>query len=156
MTLPDYAHSGARALVTLHEQELRAFLEVWRRADAAGVTLPATDDPSYASRAELLRHVMRAARGYMTWICEQLGLPAPAIEATPAAGALAADPGAYLEHVLAGWRAPLAAVPEARFEPDTYPARWGPPFTIDGMLEHAVMHPLRHAYQLRRLLGEES
>jgi hypothetical protein len=149
-----FAYAGAAALVALHEQELRAFLPVWKRAHEQGLAMPATEDPSYASREELLRHVMRAARGYMTWICAQLELPDPGIEPTPEGADLAADPDRYMEHVLERWRAPLAAVPEERFEAESYMARWGSPFTIDGMLEHAVIHPLRHAHQLRRLMGE--
>lgn len=154
MSSPSFVHAGAAALVALHERELREFVVVWRRAALAGVALPATADPSYASLDELLRHVFRAARGYMVWICQQLGLPDPGIDATPEGAVLAAAPERYLTHVLERWRAPLAAVPEARFEDQSYASRWGAPYTIDAMLEHAVMHPLRHAWQLRRLLGE--
>lgn len=150
--LPAYRSRGARALVLLHERELRACIETWRRARAAGVHLPATEDPSYASLEHLLRHVLRAARGYMTWICEQLSLPDPGIRATPEADALPAELDAYLEHVCERWRTPLADVADEALEPATYRSRWKVPYSIDGMLEHAVMHPIRHALQLEELL----
>ena len=97
----------------LHERELRDFLETWEKADAAGVTLPRTDDPAYASMDMLLYHVLGAAGGYMIWICEQLQLPQPGIE-RPDKATLRDRRRAYLEHVLDGWRAPLKDVPHEK------------------------------------------
>jgi hypothetical protein len=151
-SLPEYRSRGARALVVLHERELRAFVAVWRRAKAAGVLLPHTEDPGYASLEHLLRHVLRAARGYMTWTCEQLALPDPDIRATPEADALVGELDGYLEHVCLRWRTPLAGVPVDALEPAAYPSRWKSPYSIDAMLEHAVMHPIRHGLQLEGLL----
>ena len=51
-------------MTLLHEEHLRAFVVVWRAARQAGVALPATADPNYASLEVLLQHVLRAARGY--------------------------------------------------------------------------------------------
>lgn len=150
--LPPYAYGGARALVQLHEAELRDFLAAWRAAAAARLALPATADPDYASLETLLRHVLAAARGYMVWCCAQLGLPAPGIPEAPPVARIAAEADAYLEQVLTGWRAPLAGVPEERFG-EEYPSRWKTIYCIDAMLEHAVVHPMRHAFQLRRLLA---
>jgi len=149
-----YRYGGARALVLLHDRHLREFLGVWREARARGVELPRTDDPDYFTSDTLLLHVLGAARGYMTWICEQLDLPDPGIEPPPAAGEIALRAEEYMEHVLAGWRKPLVDVPEEKFEPAVYPARWGTPYCIDAMLEHAVMHPIRHTFQLRNLLSK--
>lgn len=153
-TQSEFVSAGARALAQLHAQELLAFLATWKRFCASGLGLPSTDDPSYTSNGELLRHVLRAARGYMTWTATNLKLPDPAIDATPEASVLLADPDTYTEHVLARWPLPLAAVTDDMLEPQVYPARWGPPYTVDAMLEHAVMHPLRHRHQLERLMGE--
>ena len=47
----------------------------------------------------------------------------------------------------------LAEVPEERFEDREYPARWKTLYCVDAMLEHAVMHPIRHTFQLERLLA---
>ena len=150
-TIPAHRSRGARAMVMLHERELRAFVVTWRRAQAAGVRLPPTDDPSYESLEHLLRHVLRAARGYMTWVCEQLGLADPGIRATPEADALVGQLDAYLEHVCEAWRTPLADVSDVALEDRTYASRWGTEYCIDAMLEHAVMHPVRHAFQLEEL-----
>ena len=154
--LENYASRGARALVLLHDARLREFLDDWRAAKTASVSLPETDDPSYASLEALLVHVLGAARGYMTWMCEMLELPDPGIESTPGVAEIEARVGTYLKHVLECWKTPLAAVPAARFEDGEYTSRWGETFTVDSMLEHAVMHPVRHGFQLRELVQAQS
>jgi len=149
--LQGYRYRGARALVLLHEQEMRALLPVWKRAKAAAVRLPATGDSDYASLDSLLHHALRAARGYMTWLCEKLGLPDPGIEPSPEAARVEQEAERYVEHLLARWRTPLAEVEEARFGA-THKTRWGEDMSCEGMLEHAVMHPVRHRFQLEELM----
>jgi hypothetical protein len=58
----------------------------------------------------------------------------------------------YLEHVLERWREPLRDVPAERFV-ETHVSNWGEDFTLESMLEHAVVHPMRHALQLEELMG---
>src|SRR5208283_3733759 len=98
--LPNYRYRGARALVLLHEQAMQALLPVWRRARAAQVQLPATRDPSYASLESLFHHALRAAGGYMTWLCEKLGLPDPGIDPAPDAPRVEREGERYIEHLL--------------------------------------------------------
>jgi len=148
-----YRSRAVRALVLLHDEHLRRFLETWQRAKAASVVLPVTADPDYVSLDALLRHVLGAARGYMTWMCEVLELPDPAIRVAPDPASLAADAEGYMEHVLMQWRAPLQDVPDDRLETPEYPSRWKTLYCVDAMLEHAVMHPIRHAFQLEELLS---
>jgi uncharacterized damage-inducible protein DinB len=151
--LADYKSGGARALVLLHDRHLRSFVDTWFRAREAGVTLPRTDDPSYESMETLLRHILRAARGYMTWMCEKLDLPDPDIQPTPEADVIAEKARDYMEHVLQRWQAPLAGVTDAALDKGVYASRWGTEYCIDAMLEHAVMHPIRHEFQLQKLMG---
>jgi uncharacterized damage-inducible protein DinB len=145
---------AVRALVLLHDEHLRRFLAVWKQATAASVSLPKTDEPAYASLETLLHHVLRAARGYMTWMCEKLELPDPEIRVTPDPALLAQDPDSYMEHVLERWCSPLQDVGDERLETPEYPSRWGTRYCIDAMLEHAVMHPIRHAFQLEALIEQ--
>jgi uncharacterized damage-inducible protein DinB len=152
--LSDYRFRGARALVLLHDAAMREFLPVWMRAKQRGTPLPATTDPSYASLQALLHHVLRASRGYMTWLCEKLGLPDPGIEPAPDADRVEAEAERYLEHLLARWRLPLAEVEEKRFDA-IHKARWGEDMSCQSMLEHAVMHPHRHRFQLEELMEAE-
>ena len=147
-----YRSRAVRALVLLHDEHLRRFLVVWKQAGAVPVTLPQTDDPDYASLDTLLHHVLRAARGYMTWMCEVLELPDPEIRVAPDATALSGEADSYMEHVLEKWRTPLQDIGDDRLETPEYPSRWQTRYCIDAMLEHAVMHPIRHAFQLEELM----
>lgn len=151
--LAGYRYRGARALVLLHERELRAFLATFRRAQAWGVKLPETDDPDYASLAALLRHVLGAAGGYLRWTAKVLELPDPGVDKPPSLEAIDAEAEVYLEHVLDRWWSPLRDVPEEKFEV-AHKSNWGTPYSVDAMLEHAVVHPMRHAFQLEELMGE--
>lgn len=137
----------------MHEERLRSFIRTWGEAREAGVVLPETDDPAYESMEALLHHVLRAAAGYMTWCCEVLGLPDPGMPGLPGAAEAAKAPEAHAEAILDRWRAPLAGVGAERLEADEYRSRWKTKYCVDAMLEHAVMHPMRHEFQLRRLAG---
>jgi hypothetical protein len=144
----EYAYAGAHALVQLHERHLRAFVVAWKAAVADGVALPPSDDPTCASLGALLHHVLGAARGYMVWICRNLGLEDPGIRDVPAD--VEADLDGYVEHLLESWEGPLVHLDQRTADLTHFPASWGPPYCVDAMLEHAVMHPIRHAFQLER------
>ena len=153
MDMNSYKYGGATALVELHAKHLREFLGVWKEAKVAGVALPDTSDPDYDSLEHVLRHTLGAAAGYMNWVCRQLELPDPEIDRAPELEEIEAKADAYMEHVLERWQGPLFDVEESAFEPKTYAASWGTHYCIDAMLEHAVMHPIRHSHQLKRLMG---
>jgi hypothetical protein len=147
-----YRSRAARALVLLHDEHIRRFVRVWKQAKASSVVPPRSEDPAYASMEALLRHVLNAARGYMVWMCEVLELPDPQIRVTPEATALAGEADTYMEHVLEQWRTPLRDVGDDRLERPEYLSRWQTRYCVDAMLEHAVMHPIRHAFQLEELM----
>lgn len=153
--LDHYTYRGARACVIMHEQFMQDFLDLWWAAKSAEIALPKTDDSDYQSLDHLLVHVLRAARGYMTWMCEKLELPDPQITATPSVEEVEEHCDEYLEHLLEKWRESLVSVPEDAFNA-VHKARWGTDISIESMLEHAVMHPLRHSFQLEELLSEQA
>jgi uncharacterized damage-inducible protein DinB len=155
-SLPEYRYSGARSLVLLHEIHLKSCLRTWQEAKSMGAELPKTDDGDYKSLDTLLRHILRAARGYMTWMCNKLDLPDPEIEKTPEAELIAEKADEYVSHLSEKWCLPLAEIPEDKFHKPTYTSRWGVDYCIDAMLEHAVMHPIRHEFQLRYLITNKS
>ena len=150
--MKEYSYGGARALIALHEQHMRSFLETWRKAKKAGVTLPQTTDPSYKSMETLLRHPLKSSRGYITWICQKLELPDPGIDPLPELEDIERSADAFLAHLLERWELPLREVPEERFFDNTYKSNWDVEYCIEAMLEHAVMHPIRHEYQLVNLM----
>ena len=143
-------------MVLLHEKYLRQCLDIWKEAKTANIKLPQTVDEDYQSLETLLKHILRAARGYMVWMCQKLDLPDPEIKLPPDVATIEAEADGYLEHVLERWRLPLADVADDKFGPVTYLSNWGTPYCIDAMLEHAVMHPIRHEFQLRELLEGQS
>lgn len=150
--LKPYKYNGARSLVLLHEKYLKSFLSVWKTAKKLNVVLPKTDDQDYQSLETLLRHIFRAARGYMIWMCNKLDLVDPDIDKTPDADEITLQSETYISHLLEKWRLPLSEVPEERFHSPAYKSRWGVDYCIDAMLEHAVMHPIRHEFQLSNLI----
>jgi hypothetical protein len=151
-----FRYRGARVLVILHEEQLRRFLETWSTAKASGIDLPKVDDPDYASLDALLHHVFRWARTYITWICENLELPEPGIAPLPDTDVIESKAAAYIEDILSAWRSPLREVEgELIFKPE-YVAPWGVRYSVEAMLEHAVMHPLRHGYQLEELINKRA
>lgn len=156
MTGPEttpYRYGGARALVELLDRSLREFLAVWREARRGGLEMPPTEDPDCASLPALLRHVLHACRGELVWCCDVLDLPGPRVPPVPMVEEIEADHARYAEDLLAAWRAsPLRDVEEERFYRPEHLTSWGVRYCVDAMLEHAVMHPIRHAHQLRRAL----
>ena len=144
---------GVRALVLLQMDEMHRLFDVWKKAKRAGVKLPGTSDPAYQSLDLLMRHPLRSCRGYMTWLCEVLGRPEPAVKEPPEPEKVLASGPAYLEVLDAAWQKHLAWMPnEVLDSNDIYTTRWGQPMTVEAMLEHAVAHPMRHRFQLEELI----
>jgi hypothetical protein len=150
--MKEFSYGGARALVALHDLHMRSYLEIWRTAKKAGVTLPQTSDPSYKSMETLLWHALKASRGYIIWMCQKLELPDPGINPMPELEHIERDAEVFLTHLLERWELPLRDVPEERFFDRTYTSNWDVEYCIEGMLEHAVMHPIRHEFQLNNLI----
>ena len=130
---------------------MRDLLHTWRRARTAQVKLPTSDSPAYASLDTVLQHALRAARNMLSWICEKLELPDPGIDEPPEASRLDAEAERYVEHLLARWRVPLQSVDAKRFEA-VHKDRGGHETSLLARLEHAVVHPQRHRFQLQELL----
>jgi hypothetical protein len=151
-TLPAYKYNGARSLVLLHEAHMKSFLSTWEKAKESNIKLPETDDEDYKSLETVLFHVLRASMRYMVWVCDKINLGNPQIDPPPPIGEIQNKAGDYLKHLLSRWRVPLVDVPVDSFLGTSYQSNWGDLFCIDAMLEHAVMHPIRHEYQLRNLI----
>ena len=152
-TLQAYKYNGARSLVLLHEDHMKSFLLTWKKAKALNIKLPETNDEDYQSLETILFHVLRASGRYMIWICDKLNLSDPQIDPAPPVNEVQNKAGEYLNHLLERWRIPLMNVPEDSFLGISYQSNWGDMFCIDAMLEHAVMHPIRHQYQLKNLIA---
>ena len=155
MTIENYKYRGARAMVILHERHMRSCLEVWKKAKSQNVTLPQTDDTDYDSLEHLLHHVFRAARGYMTWICEVLDLEDPKINEVPILEKIESEADQYIEHLLIQWGKPLINLDTSEYG-KMFTSRWGMGMCIEAMIEHALVHPMRHQFQLEELIEKQN
>jgi uncharacterized damage-inducible protein DinB len=132
---------------------MRSFLALWDRFVASGLPVPeAHGDESYESRDRLLGHVLMAARGYLTRIGEWVGRPVNDVDAAQDPYEIAGRASAFADGVLAGYRRHLAAITTEELEPQLYKTRWGDLMSVENLLEHAVVHPMRHRIQLERML----
>lgn len=148
-----FKSNAVRSCVELHETELRRFYETWLAFRAAGLTLPETTDPSYASVDTLGGHVLRAARNYLTWIGDCVKRPVTDVDLDDDRVSVAGKGRAFMEEVLAAWRRHLADLEDSELSPAMFKARWGDDYGIEQMLEHAIVHPMRHRVQLDRLMA---
>ena len=152
--MTEFRSRAVRSLVELHEMELRSFLATWKRFVASGKPMPeAHGDADYENPERLVAHAQGAARSYMMWIREVLEQPVTDLELIRDPAVIVPKLDAYMEETLAGWRRHLAPLEDAQLAPTQYKSRWGELFTIDQMLEHAVVHPMRHRIQLERILA---
>jgi hypothetical protein len=140
-------------LVELHEREMRSFLEVWKRFVAADLPMPdAHGDEDYVDRDRLAGHVLRAARGYLTRIGEWVGRPVTDVDDSQDPYAIVARAPEFADEVLSAYRRHLAEITKEELEPQAHKTRWGDLMSVENLLEHAVVHPMRHRIQLERLL----
>ena len=151
--MDEIGYPGANALVELHEKHLRSFCQTWRAAKKEPLKLPDSDDKAYRSLETLLLHVLLCASRYITWAAEALELPPPTLPELPGEEEIEAEADRLLESILEVWRLPLADLPLKAFVQGEHKAWWGTRYCVDAMLEHAVMHPLRHQWQLKKLSG---
>jgi uncharacterized damage-inducible protein DinB len=149
-----FKSSAVRSLVELHETEMNRFFEVWQAFRASGVPVPASSDPNYASANHLGGHVLRAARNYLTWIGDCVARPVADVDLDNEQVSVAAKGRPFLDEVLAAWRRHLALLEDRELSPATFKSRWGEDYNVEQMLEHAVVHPMRHRLQLERLMRE--
>ncbi len=147
-----FKSNAVRSCVELHETEMNRFFEVWQVFRTSGIALPATSDPNYASAEHLGGHVLRAARNYLTWMGDCVKRPVTDVDLDNEQVSVATKGRSFLEEVLAGWRRHLALLEDHELAPASFKARWGENYTIEQMLEHAIVHPMRHRVQLERLM----
>lgn len=147
-----FKSNAVRSCVELHEIELNRFYRTWEAFRSAGIPLPETTDPSYQSADHLGGHVLRAARNYLTWIGDCVGRPVTDLDLDMDLTRIASRGRPFVDEVLAGWRRHLEVLEDAELAPSAFKSRWGEDYSIEQMLEHAIVHPMRHRIQLERLM----
>ena len=153
----EFKSRAIRSLLELHDAELRAFLATWRRYARAGEPMPeAYGDEDYESIDRLGTHVLKAARSYLGRITEFLGRPAADLDMADDVADLTARSDEFAESLLAAYERHLASATDEELGAWVHKTRQGNPISIEMMLEHAVVHPMRHRVQLERILTNGS
>ena len=96
--------------------------------------------------------MLMAARGYLTRIGEWVGRPVSDVDASQDAHDIAGRMPVFTDGVLAAYRRHLTAVTTEELETQSHKTRWGELYSVEMLLEHAVVHPMRHRIQLERIL----
>lgn len=113
---------------------------------------PTTPQQEMRTIQSMMRHVVNAGYGYATYISSALGttIQRPRVELLPLAELPAQLTAivAFTDDVLRD----RYTMPEDDMDTITMKAPWNVVYTIDQMLEHAVMHIHRHRRQLERYL----
>ena len=153
----EFQSRAVRSLVELHERELRSWFEVWKRFATTDLAIPeAHGDENYANRERLEAHVLMAARNYLTRIGEWVGRPVTDLDDSKDAHAIVGRAAAFGDEVLAGYRRHLASITTAELEQQVHKTRWGELMSVEMLLEHAVVHPMRHRIQIERILEDSA
>jgi uncharacterized damage-inducible protein DinB len=151
----EYKSRAIRNLLELHDAELRAFLATWRRYARAGVPMPeAHGDEDYESIDRLGTHVLKAARSFLVRITEWLGRPAADLDMAEEVKDLTERADEFADSLLGAYVRHLASATDEEMAAWVHKTRQGNPISIEMLLEHAVVHPMRHRVQLERILAE--
>jgi uncharacterized damage-inducible protein DinB len=115
---------------------------------------PETDDEDCRSIRTVMHHVVRAGYGYADTIRKAFGqeIRRPVIERA-ASGALVVE---QLSRMMAHTEATFDGrwdMSQDELDTVTMTVSWGPLFTVEQLLEHAIVHILRHRRQIERWLG---
>lgn len=116
---------------------------------------PGATDEDCRSIQTVMRHVVRAGYGYAAYIREGFG----GAEATRAEIPLGSrlEMLDRLQAMLVHTAATLDGkwdLPDDRIMAVKMRVRWGPVYDLEQMLEHAIVHILRHRRQIERFLTE--
>jgi uncharacterized damage-inducible protein DinB len=113
-----------------------------------------TKDEDCRSIQTVVRHVVRAGYGYATMIRGAFG---EQIERPEVPLGTPAEVRVQLAEMMAFTEATLADkwdLSEERMNAVEIHARWGPTYDFEQIMEHAIVHVLRHRRQLERFLTE--
>jgi uncharacterized damage-inducible protein DinB len=113
-----------------------------------------TKDEDCRSIQTILHHVVRAGYGYASYIREACGDEAnrpdvplgERLEYLGRLDAMLAFTSATLEDK---WELPYEEMTAVKMQ-----VRWGPVYDLEQLLEHAIVHVLRHRRQIERFLTE--
>lgn len=150
-----YREGAVGALMDEYERavwELRRLAEQIDEADAVRVIDPTTEDEDCRSVQAVMSHVVNAGYGYADLLRKAFSIPS-----TRPPKALLSPPEyleqldavlAYTAETLEGrWR-----MTDGEITGTVIKAGWGPTYDAEQLLEHAVVHVLRHRRQIEKFM----
>jgi len=154
-----YRQGPTGALMDEYERassDLRLVLQEISEDEFVRILDPHTSDESCRSVQTIMTHVVRAGYGYADYIREKLGIPSasPADQLIPRSEALARFDAMldYTVTTLEGhWE-----MTEDQMMTIAIDSRWGVRYDLEQLLEHAIVHILRHRRQIERLREQAS
>lgn len=159
---PERPTTGARgALLDEYARAIAELKRVISDVDDASMNFvlhPEDPDPNCRSIASVLEHVVRAGHRYPTFIRQKRSsdpsITPPVRKGPTTAAAFCAALDEVFQHTVAV----LATVPEEemmlRELDQLVVAPWGQRFDFDQLMEHAIVHILRHRRQIERFMRE--
>ena len=131
--------------------ELRQLLERIPKDEYEKLADPDTADEDCRTLQTICRHVIGAGYGYCDYLRKEFGVPSTRrpFEQIPHGELLSAYDAmmAYTTETLE----PKLKMTEKEMAGVRFVTRWGSPYEMEQILEHAIVHILRHRRQIERL-----
>ena len=153
--LEDYREGAIGALLDEHEKAMSEYLDFLERVNQEEflkIVDPDTKDDDCRSFQTISNHVVNAGYGYCSYIRNQFEGPTDRIrvevnEVTKVRSQLN-DMFEYMVQTLT----PLWNITDEEFNSNIIISPWGQKYDLEEMLEHSIVHILRHRRQLEKFL----
>ena len=150
-----YRKGGVGAMMDEYERaagELKRVLAQTSEENFNRIVDTETKDDDCRSIQTIMTHVVRAGYGYADYIRTAFSIPSTRPESVPVAHREAVEKIdaflAYTAQTLEGkWE-----MTDEEIQAVAMKARWGPNYDLEQLLEHAIVHILRHRRQVERFL----
>ena len=151
----NYRKGAVGALMDEYERaaaELKSILNKISAEDFVKIVDPDTKDEDCRSVQTIMNHVVRAGYGYSNYLRKEFGInsdnPVYQINNAPEAISHFERMLEYTVQTLEGkWE-----MPDEEMNKIKIITRWGATLDMDTLLEHAIVHILRHRRQIERFL----
>lgn len=152
-----YRQGAVGAMMDEYERAARELAALLGSLDAAAFDRMRdrdTTDPNCHSIRTVAEHVVRAGYGYANYCREAFGMPVASPEVRVAdSGDAARQIDDFLRYTEATFEGRWL-MSEDEIVAVEIKSRWGPVYDLEQMLEHAIVHILRHRRQIERFLTD--
>jgi uncharacterized damage-inducible protein DinB len=153
--MKNYRKGGVGAMMDEYERaasELKLLIGLISEDDFNRIVDTQTKDEDCRSIQTIITHVVRAGYGYADYIREVFSIPSTRPESVPVSYGEAV---AKIDYMLAYTVQTLEGkweMKDEEIEGMAIKSRWGVTYNLEQLLEHAIVHILRHRRQVERFL----